>query len=301
MPGREESQEPDGNGDAGLAVLRRARLGGAVRLPALRPGDDRRRRTGLAAADLFRHRVSRARRLAVRRADRSRRRDVLHAHRAHVRRPRPDDGPGVRQRPGSRDGLHGQHRRQPRRHRRHGGALVSADAARGVVRDRAGALPVLRPALDAAAGRLRDRDAPRHHAVGAHRCGDDGRIWSPYYKIKYRERPSSNQHQQHRAPADGPDRPGRGRRLLAAAPAESRRRRHAVRGGPGDWRRLGQRRGRRAALRRETCRRGRDRSGDLRTWASGTIPISRTPIPACPCTSTMAAAFLRRTETRATT
>ena len=113
-------------------------------------------------------------------------------------------------------------------------------------------------------------------------------MWSPYYRIDYHPRPAADQRQPDRPPADAAAHRAVPR-LRAAAPAQSRRRRQAVRPGADHRRRLRQRRQPRAGVGRRARRRGRDRSGHSAASASAIIPIVRTTIRASPCISTTAA------------
>ena len=203
---------------------------------------------------------------------------------------RAGDGPGVQRGPRPRDRLHGQHRREPAPASPPSASLSYLQTPpRRLVRDRAGALrctscragrrwQIVRRQMAVAARRSR--------GLGTRRTGRSasGRRTT---RFSYHAGDRTDQHQQHRPPADGEHgRDGR-RRLRAAAPAEPRRRAASrssevliIGAGSGNDVAAA------LALRREARGRRRDRSGDLRDRPARIIPTTRTTTRGSRSTST---------------
>ena len=103
-------------------------LRGALGLPQLGGGDDRRRGPAVSPADLLRDREPAQRPLAVRRPDRVGRRPLLRPGRPHVPRPGPGPGPALQRVAQPRRRLHDEHPGEPGRDRRVRARLVVSHA-----------------------------------------------------------------------------------------------------------------------------------------------------------------------------
>ncbi len=249
----------DSGGESGLR--------GVVALLDLRQGDDRCRRPGLAPAGLLRHRVPAPRPLLLRRPDRSARRRLLRAGRAHVRGAGAGHGPAVQPNPEPDRGVHGQRVRQRRRDRGLRPGVVPAHAAAGLVRAVAGNPTLLRQAAERAQALPPGRRVSRRAGALGHRARPQD-VLVAVLQDSLRRADQGHHHQQHRPPGDGEDQRIRPR-LRAAAPAQPRRGRRPVRGRLDNRGRLGQRRAGGPRPRREERRRGRDRSGAVRDREGG--------------------------------
>ena len=217
-----------------LAVA--AGLRRALGLPAVQPGDDRRRRPAVAAADLLRHRRPAQGPVAVRRSrSRCSRAFFFVLIALMFVGPRPGDGPAIRRGPEPGRGLHGRHPRAAWRGSRRS-ALSSYFwlPAVGLVRARAWRRRCCSsPRCAGCSAGLRRRwpwrssclaDWPRD-AQGV----ETEVTWSPYYQVAVQAAVQLDRRQQPRPPGNAAGRAGRAG-LHAAAPAEPRRRRQAVRG-----------------------------------------------------------------------